>query len=113
MLCAVLALAFMTAPAGAQDINSANFMLPHCKAETDPFWRGVCYGSVAALVYVGPALADDLRFCAPRGATRRQMVRVVVAHIEAQPSRMHEDFRWLALEAMREAWPCSSTNERN
>jgi hypothetical protein len=41
------------------------------------------------------------------------MVRVVVAYIEARPARVHEDFRNLALEALREAWPCSSTNERN
>ena len=33
------------------------------------------------------------------------MVRIVVAYIERYPQRMHENFKRLALEAMREAWP--------
>jgi hypothetical protein len=34
------------------------------------------------------------------------MVRVVIAYIEARPSRMHENFDLLALEALRTTWPC-------
>src|SRR5262245_43854225 len=42
----------------------------------------------------------------PDGVTRGQLVRVVVADIEARHARMHESFRKLALEALRTAWPC-------
>jgi Rap1a immunity proteins len=117
MLCAALALAIMTAPTGAQDnTDSANFMLPYCKSflaqtERETFMAGVCAGSITAFAFVGRGLNNG--FCFPKGATHAQMVRVVVAYIEARPARMHEDFRNLALEALREAWPCSSTNERN
>jgi hypothetical protein len=31
---------------------------------------------------------------------------VAVTYVEARPDRMQEDFRALAVEAMREAWPC-------
>jgi hypothetical protein len=102
-------------PAGAQeDTGSANFMLPYCKSflaqdisrsdQDRNFYAGVCAGSITAFNFVSRSLKNG--FCFPQGATHSQMVRVVVAYIEARPARMHEDFRDLALEALREAWPC-------
>jgi hypothetical protein len=38
--------------------------------------------------------------------TLEQKIRVVVAYIEARPNRMHENFNFLAIEALRDAWPC-------
>jgi hypothetical protein len=35
------------------------------------------------------------------------MARVVVFYLNNQPARLHEDFRKLALEAMRNAFPCN------
>jgi Ssp1 endopeptidase immunity protein Rap1a len=108
-------LACAIAPTGAQDnTDSANFMLPYCKSflaqdlsrsdlETN-FYAGVCAGSIAAFNFVSRSLNKG--FCFPEGATHGQMVRVVVAYIEARPARMHENFRDLALEALRKAWPC-------
>jgi len=103
------------APTGAQDnTDSANFMLPYCKSflaqdlsrsdREKNFYAGLCAGSITAFTFVGRSLNKG--FCFPEGATNGQMVRVVVAYIEARPARMHEDFRVLALEALREAWPC-------
>ena len=111
-----LLLALMSGSAEAQrqlrDPDSANAMLPHCKrflvAETGKvpsFPQGVCVSSIATLIVIGGILSDPFRFCHP-GVTAEQGVRVVVAYIEARPARMHEDFRVLALEALREAWPC-------
>jgi hypothetical protein len=104
------------APTGAQeDSDSANVMLPHCKhfiaaQGKETFGAGVCAGSIAAFNFVGRSLSDKSRFCFPKGTTNGQTVRVVVAYIEARPARMHEDFRNLPLEALREAWPCNSPN---
>jgi hypothetical protein len=39
-------------------------------------------------------------------ATNDQLVRVVVAYIDARPERMHESFAVVALEALQAAWPC-------
>jgi hypothetical protein len=105
-------LASAIAPTGAQEnYDSANFMLPQCKrflalAGTGKasFAEGVCAGSITAFAFVGRSLNN--RFCFPEGVTNRQMVQVVVTYIEARPARMHEDWRDLALEALREAWPC-------
>jgi hypothetical protein len=44
--------------------------------------------------------------CRPREVTLGQIVRVVVQYIDSRPARMHEDFRVLAFEAMKAAWPC-------
>jgi hypothetical protein len=42
----------------------------------------------------------------PEKVTLLQLVRGVIAYIEARPQRMHESFNDLALEALRTAWPC-------
>ena len=46
------------------------------------------------------------RFAFLAEVTLGQMVRVIVAYIDARPARVHEDFRLLALEALVDAWPC-------
>jgi Ssp1 endopeptidase immunity protein Rap1a len=89
---------------------SANKLMPACRAfeikstTFDPieiYQTGECVGIIEAIDYV-----DD-RTCVPRGVTKGQMVRVVIHYVENQPARHHEDFRKLALEALRNAWPCN------
>jgi Rap1a immunity proteins len=106
---AILLLA-LTIPASAEDTNSANYYLPGCKGLLDNrmtsgvsvYQQGRCGGYVASLVY-GVGEQD---FCPPKGVSIGQAVAVVVKYIEARPERMHEDFGKLALEALKEAWPC-------
>lgn len=109
MLCtafALLALCISGTSASAQDVNSGNHMLPSCKALTvkgdasEPFAQGICSGTIDGLFYAGAGL------CPPDGVTVGQMTRVVVKYLEQNPQRLHEDFKKLALEAMRRAWPC-------
>jgi hypothetical protein len=38
---------------------------------------------------------------------RGQLVRVVVAYVEARSKRMHEPFWQLTYEALADAWPCN------
>ena len=128
-----LALTVMAAEA-AEDINSANYMLPGCRdlanesSSRNLIGQGRCAGVVDTLSFVGGilklslepggwlaesarrGLAEDIRqaMCLdiPRGVTGMQSVRVVIAYIEARPARMHEPFKGLAFEALRTAWPC-------
>jgi hypothetical protein len=106
---AILLLALMV-PARAEDQGSANFMLPGCKGYlsqnmstyVDAIRIGLCSGFINGLLYgVG-----GKEICQPKGATYGQAVAVVVKYIEARPERMHEEFGWLALEALTAAWPC-------
>jgi hypothetical protein len=115
----------ITAASAAEDISSANYMLPGCQAYADrkppydrPFEQGLCAGTVRGIGFMGSSTMETVdgrvvrtaiqEWCLdlPDAVTVRQMVRVVVAYIDARPARMHEDFRLLALEALRTAWPC-------
>jgi len=106
---AVAILLALTMPARAEDIGSANYFLPGCKAYLDDSMTGVlmlfggrCIGFIEGLVYG----VEGEDFCQPKGVTIAQGVAVVVKYIEARPERMHEDFGKLALEALEQAWPC-------
>ena len=48
--------------------------------------------------------------CLPPDTTSQQATSIVVQYIDGQPARTDEDFRSLAIEALRANWPCSPTN---
>jgi hypothetical protein len=126
-VCALLVMLGATAATDAteDDLNSANHIMPGCKAwlsgARSGFDGGFCVGSVetigfmvqnadlsiTALSGVGRTRFSSVR-CAsvPHGVTIDQSVQVVIRYIEARPNRTHESFRSLAIEAMLDAWPC-------
>ena|SRR3979411_1233718 len=104
LLIVVLALSDGSAFA-QEDTKSANYVMTGCHnlaadQNTEPFLQGICAGLISGVTYQSK---DN---CLPTGVTRGQIVRVVVQYIDVRPARMHEDFRKLALEALRAAWPC-------
>jgi Rap1a immunity proteins len=107
-----IALVLFATAAGAQDFNSANYRMEGCRAalaDRATYNTGYCLGLVDGIVF-GEFGHDTYCFppisAAGAGVTLKQIVRVVVAYIDARPARMHEDFRKLALEALVDAWPC-------
>ena len=127
IICGALALAISAASAAETD--SANSVLPECKAAIEGngsgngFARGFCVGTVIGLAFM--AENSDVAVTAfsgegqnrwfderwrclkiPDGITQGQIVGVVVLYIEGRPERMHEPFKSLALEALFNAWPC-------
>ena len=92
--------------APADNADSANYTMLGCRHYmtqddiNDPFKQGWCGGLISALLYMS---AD---ICNPPVVTGAQTARVIVQYIDSRPARMHEDFRKLALEALRAAWPC-------
>jgi hypothetical protein len=132
---AALALTVTVAPGtqAAENIDSANYVLPNCrdivnnKLSGDLPGQGFCAGSVRAIAFMGAFVNVALKFNPDSdrttlakfiretgcldipegvGVTGIQQIRVVIAYIEARPARMHELFDILALEALRAAWPC-------
>lgn len=89
-----------------KDVDSANYMMAGRRSfivkppDNDYFLNGRCAGIVETLIESG------LGVCAPASSTSGQAIRVVVKYIDDRPARMHENFKPLALEALREAWPC-------
>ena len=88
-----------------QDKKSANYLMPGCRdpltdSQSNAYLQGFCGGLVVGIFFMSG------NKCSPRGVTNGQLYRVVVEYIDARPARMHEDFKELAIEAMRAAWPC-------
>lgn len=106
--------ACLCSPVKSQNIDALNVTLPNCKAWLDSFDhksspegsrmdgvnQGRCIGIVEGLF----AAAVDI--CAPSGTNLNQTVRLVVSYIESLPEPRLDNFKALALEGMRRAWPC-------
>jgi hypothetical protein len=123
LMLAAVCIAMLTTTGHAQpkvpSHYSANEVMKGCRAvvaqtnpETEAGWflRGICMGIVSALAGYSAAFERAARgttgVCLPEGVSVNQQVRVVVAYIDARPNRLHEDFRTLTIEALRDAWPC-------
>jgi hypothetical protein len=106
----LLALTSNVSVALAQDTTSAKAMLPHCmaalKSDTQSAAGGRCMGIVATLSFVSRVLPDNLKFCHPSTATPEQIVQAISSFMDANPDAVGQDFRLIALAAMRNKWPC-------
>lgn len=103
-----------------EDKHSANYMLPYCRAAVnkeeitrpaDGVVRGVCIGLIEAIDFMlseYPPEEKEKNSCPPAGVPLDQTVRVVITYIEARPQRMNENFKKLAMEAIHDAWPCTT-----
>ena len=112
----------LTVTAASAQVNSANEMMPHCRNALDPksaenlYAQGACVGTIVGIAFVAVSLNalspsdENVRreLCVNPSATgtKGQLVRTVVAYIDARPARMHESLDELALEALRTARPC-------
>lgn len=67
---------------------------------------GICLGMISVLSRTGRMLPPNMRFCAPTTGTVTQAVRVVVKYLDDHPERLHDHFDILAVEGLRNAWPC-------
>jgi hypothetical protein len=104
-------------PAISQPVNplySGNELLAACRLAigterpggADLVKATYCVGVVTTLISIGSMLQPGDRFCFPKGENTEQAVQVVVAVLEMKPSVLDLDFRFLALTAMKGAWPC-------
>jgi hypothetical protein len=110
MWISLLALPLTLSAALAQDNATAQAMLPHCmaglKADTQDFIGGRCMGVIATLSFVSRVLPDNLKFCHPNTATPELMLQAISSFMDANPEAARQDFRLIALAAMRNKWPC-------
>ncbi len=109
----IFALLLMPAFGGsavAQEDRSTRLVLPHCVAGLEPDSQdpvgGRCAGIIATLSFVSRVLPDNLKFCQPSTATPAQIVQAIAGFVESNPDTGGQDFRLVALAAMRSTWPC-------
>jgi hypothetical protein len=107
----------MTAGAAEIDTESANYVLPGCKAllaitegremldASSALGAGYCMGVLKTLpeIYFW---RDKCSIQFPGIFSVQQMTLIVVRYIEAHPERMNIPFLILAEDALRDAWPC-------
>jgi hypothetical protein len=93
--------------------DTAASIVPGCRSFTRPdsmgdaFEQGQCLGLLKGLYYLSSGA------CVPAAVTVGVLAGTVVRYIDDRPSRLDEDFRELALEALRHAWPCSGARNIN
>lgn len=114
----VMAIIFNYAVASAEPNQaSADYIMPACRVAAVPITfsntdeskdevsrASLCVGIIVGLSYMG----QPFGICLPVGATSQQATRVVVQYIDEHPERIQENFNYLAVEALREAWPCQN-----
>lgn len=117
-LCALLVTAVFIPLAGANADagSSGNQMIPGCRllmdekslirSVDDGMRVGECAGVITTLYYVAKGLPSSARFCPPSSVTVGQAARVIVKYLDDKPELLHGDFRDLAIQALRRAWPC-------
>jgi Ssp1 endopeptidase immunity protein Rap1a len=69
---------------------------------------GHCEGTVSTVLLLASSLKEPASICRPKDATIAQAIRVVLAYLNKNPQRLHDLFSVLTVDALREAWPCSS-----
>jgi Rap1a immunity proteins len=114
---AVMILSCGVAVAGPNQ-PSASYFMPGCRdaaslitfsvreSEEEVARMNFCAGIVVGLSFMGELHG----ICVPPDTTSEQTASIVVQYIDGQPARTDEDFRSLAIEALRANWPCSPTN---
>jgi len=101
----------------AEDVGSANYMVPFCKlkpgeAFTNPnaaYLHGRCIGILENVTLMTDVLPrPDPSTCTkiPVGTTLGQMRDVVVKYADEHPNQTQNDFGRFAYNALHEAWPC-------
>ena len=89
------------------DQTSGNYWLHECKKDpkqlaqsSGSFQYGWCFGVVYGLS-IHPLI------CVPNQVPVVQEMDVVLKYLDAHPETRHKSFRLLALEALKEAFPCA------
>jgi hypothetical protein len=63
-------------------------------------------GIIATLSFVSRVLPDNPKFCHPNMATPEQVLEAIGSFMDANLDAIGQDFRLIALAAMRNKWPC-------
>jgi hypothetical protein len=76
------------------------------ETQTEYFQSGVCAGFVRGLLFFGPALMEQLRFCPPAEVTPLEGMQVLFKFLDAHPEMSDRPAEPLSVTAFRTAWPC-------
>ena len=67
---------------------------------------GSCEGMIETAMLFSPNLPADVRACPPAQGSVLQSAKVLLRYLENNPNRLNEPGITIAIEALRDAWPC-------
>jgi Rap1a immunity proteins len=67
---------------------------------------GACEGMIETAMVFSPNMPADTRACAPAQGSALESAKVLLRYMEKNPARLNEAGITLAIEALRDAWPC-------
>jgi hypothetical protein len=89
--------------------DNATFKMPQ------DFDTGRCWGAFAVMQKViNITISSEepaLGVCAPETSSRTQLIAIFVDYARRHPSRYHEDFFLVALDALQAAFPCEGVQK--
>jgi hypothetical protein len=70
--------------------------------------QGFCLGAVSGVSFLAAASTKNTQYpiCVPQSAPSAQVLSVVVRYLRNHPERLNDNFLWIIMGALREAWPC-------
>jgi len=67
---------------------------------------GSCEGMLETAMVFSPNMPNDVRACPPAQGSTVESAKVLLRYLEKNPGRVSEAGITLAIEALRDAWPC-------
>src|SRR6516165_1397155 len=74
--------------------------------QTEARSAGSCEGMIETAMLFSPNLPADVRACPPAQGSALESAKVLLRYIDNNSDRLNEPGITLALEALRDAWPC-------
>ena len=67
---------------------------------------GSCEGMIETAMVFAPNMPADVRACPPAQGSVVESAKVLLRYLDKNPARLNEAGITLAIEALRDAWPC-------
>jgi hypothetical protein len=67
---------------------------------------GSCEGMIETAMVFSPNMPADVRACAPAQGSVLESAKVLLRYLDKNPARLSEAGITVAIEALRDAWPC-------
>src|ERR1700733_1751124 len=68
---------------------------------------GSCEGMLETAMVFSPNMPTDVRACPPAQGSTVESAKVLLRYLDKNPARLSEAGITLAIEALRDAWPCA------
>lgn len=109
LLSAALVVGMTGFDASAQSFKNGNDLLVYCRDLKEKAAHTHCLGYVTAVAdRQGKHSVGIWRACLPDGAAVEHMAEIVIAWLEANPSKRHLAADEITLSALSEAFPCGN-----